>query len=160
MDAVVSAYRAHVEQVADMVFKTMLGLEIEPYPMPWLRPPDMVTAAVYFAGTWNGAVLLECTGRQARVFAQILMSIGMPETIDDDVKDALGELANMMAGNLKSVLPTGVVLSMPSVIQGNDYSLTMCGKLAVERVPFWSIEDIFGITLVETTESGQIPRPC
>ena len=148
-DAAVAAYRANVVQVVDMVFKTMLGLNVEPYPMHWVRPPDMVTAAVYFAGAWRGAVLLECTRLQARTFAQLLMSIGPPETIDEDVRDTLGELANMLAGNLKSVLPGGVVLSMPSVIEGSDYSLQICGNRSIERVPFWSVEDIFGVTLVE-----------
>jgi CheY-specific phosphatase CheX len=147
-DAVV-AYRANAVQVVDMVFRTMLGLKVEPYPMHWVRPPDMVTAAVYFAGSWRGAVLLECTHAQARHFAQLLMSIGPPETVDEDVRDALGELANMLAGNLKSVLPGGVVLSMPSVIEGSDYSLQICGNRSVERVPFWSSEGIFGVTLIE-----------
>jgi len=60
------------------------------------------------------------------------------------VRDALGELANMLAGNLKSVLPSGVVLSMPSVIEGSDYSLRICGKRLIERCRsgapriFWS----------------------
>jgi chemotaxis protein CheX len=145
----VAAYRANIAQVVDMVFTTMLGLNVEPYPMPWVRPPDMVGSAVYFAGKWRGAVVLECTRRQACTFAQRLMSIGTPEAIDEDVRDALGELANMLAGNLKSVLPHGVVLSMPSVIEGSDYSLRICGKRSVERAPFWGAEDIFGVTLVE-----------
>ena len=104
-DTAVVAYRANVAPVVDMVFRTMLGLKVEPYPMPWTRPPDMVTAAVYFVGAWRGAVLLECTRQQARTFAQLLMSIEAPKTVDENVKDALGELANMLAGNLKSVLP-------------------------------------------------------
>ncbi|MGP8245434.1 MAG: chemotaxis protein CheX [Bryobacteraceae bacterium] len=148
-DAAVVAYRANVVEVVDMVFRTMLGLKAEPYPMPWVRPPDMITAAVYFAGAWRGAVLLECTPCQARTFAQLLMSVGPAATVDDDVRDALGELANMLAGNLKPVLPGGVVLSMPSVIEGSGYSLQICGNRSIERVPFWTIGDIFGVTLVE-----------
>lgn len=157
-DAAVVAYRENVVPVVDMVFSTMLGLKVEPYPMPWVRPTDMVTAAVYFAGAWRGAVLLECTRRQARTFAQLLMSIGPSAMIDEDVRDALGELANMLAGNLKSVLPSGVVLSMPSVIEGSDYSLQICGKRSIERVPFWSIEDIFGVTLVEIFDTSDRER--
>ena len=152
-DTTVVAYRENVVPVVDMVFTTMLGLKVELYPMPWVRPPDMVTSAVYFAGAWQGAVLLECTRAQARTFAQLLMSIGPPATIDEDVRDTLGELANMLAGNLKSVLPSGVVLSMPSVIEGSDYSLQICGKRSIERVPFWSTADVFGVTLVETQVS-------
>jgi len=64
---------------------------------------------------------------------------------DEDVRDALGELANMLAGNLKSVLPSGVVLSMPSVIEGSDYSLRnlwkavdRAGAVLEHRGYFWS----------------------
>jgi CheY-specific phosphatase CheX len=152
-DPAIDAYRANVVQVVDTVFKTMLGLKVEPYPMDWVRPPDMVTAAVYFAGSWQGAVLLECTRSQACTFAQLLMSIGPPTTVDDDVRDTLGELANMLAGNLKSVLPGGVVISMPSVIEGSDYSIQICGNRSIERVPFWSMDDVFGVTLVEILEA-------
>jgi chemotaxis protein CheX len=153
-DTTVIAYRENVVPVVDMVFTTMLGLKVEMYPMPWVRPTEMVTAAVYFAGEWRGAVLLECTRRQARTFAQLLMPIDPAAMTDEDVRDALGELANMLAGNLKSVLPSGVVLSMPSVIEGSDYSLRICGKRLIERVPFWSTEDIFGVTLVDMFDTS------
>ena len=148
-DTAVLAYRANIEAVVDMVFSTMLGLKVELYPMPWACPPDMVTATVHFAGAWQGAVLLECTRGQARAFTRLLMSIDRSVMSDEDVRDALGELTNMLAGNLKSVLPGGVVLSMPSVIVGSDYSLQICGKRSIERVPFWTAEDVFGVTLIE-----------
>jgi chemotaxis protein CheX len=153
-DAAVMAYREYVVQVVEMVFQTMLGLEVEPHPKPWDRSFNMVTAAVYFAGPWNGAVLLECTQPQACRFAQLLMSIETPDTLNEDVRDALGELANMLAGNLKAVLPHGTVLSMPSVIEGADYSLQMCGKKSLERVPFACAQETFGVTLVETFGQG------
>jgi hypothetical protein len=41
---------------------------------------------------------------------------------------------------------------MPSVIEGSDYSLQMCGNRLIERMPFWSMEDVFGVTLVEILE--------
>jgi chemotaxis protein CheX len=154
-DTTIVAYRENVEQVVETVFKTMLGLNVEPYPIPWDRPQDMITAAVYFAGVWRGAVLLECTRAQAIAFAQLFLPIASPR-IDDDVRDALGELANMLAGNLKSVLTKGVMLSMPSVIEGSDYSLKICGNGRVERVPFWCVDDVFGVTLVKMADPADI----
>src|SRR5215471_8255964 len=117
IDCAVTAYRANAVQVVDLVFTTMLGLEVKPHHGLWSPPPDMVTAVVYFVGVWHGAVLLECSRDQACTFARLLMQVELPENVDDDVRDALGELANMLAGNLKSVLPPGVVLSMPSLIR-------------------------------------------
>ena len=42
---------------------------------------------------------------------------------------------------------------MPSVIEGSDYSIRICGNRSIERVPFWTVEDVFGVTLVEILES-------
>jgi hypothetical protein len=47
---------------------------------------------------------------------------------------------------------------MPSVIEGSDYSLQICGKRSIERVPFWSTEDIFGVTLVEIFDTSDRER--
>jgi hypothetical protein len=35
------------------------------------------------------------------------------------------------------------------VIEGSDCSLEICGKRSIERVPFWSAEDVFGVTLID-----------
>jgi chemotaxis protein CheX len=59
-----------------------------------------------------------------------------PDTVDDDVRDALGELANMIGGNLKSVMATDVRLSMPSVIDGTNYELRVCGSGVHQRIGF------------------------
>jgi chemotaxis protein CheX len=77
------------------------------------------------------------------------MGIGLPAAIDDDVRDVMGELANMVAGNLKSLLPKGVDLSMPSVVVGSDYSLHVCGVNAMERMTFSSGAGDFRVTLIE-----------
>lgn len=133
--------KADVEQVVATIFETMLGLPVEPYPMTWERPQDLVTAVVSFAGAWSGALVLECTSRQARLFAQRILSIDPPTMVNEDVKDALGELVNVLAGNLKSLLPHGVVISMPSMNLNGDFA-----KL-VWRVSFWCMDEAFAVTL-------------
>jgi hypothetical protein len=48
------------------------------------------------------------------------------------------------------VLPHGVALSMPSVVEGSDYSLRVCGGDAlVERAACSSPAGVFWITLVQ-----------
>jgi chemotaxis protein CheX len=98
--------------------------------------PGGVTAAVYFAGDWKGAVLIECSPQQAFEITARLLGSTAPRAMDEDVRDALGELANMVAGNLKSVLPRGVGISMPSVVEGTDYSLKVCGGNLSTRLRF------------------------
>jgi len=147
-----SVYREDLARIVVSVFQTMLQLEIAPTETAWTPAPDALTAAIYFAGTWKGAVLLECTRPQAFEFTHRLMSIDPPASINDDVRDALGELANMLAGNLKSILPHGIGLSMPSVVEGTDYSLRVCGGSLIDRLPYSSPLGVIWVTLIEMIE--------
>jgi len=142
-------YRNDLASIVQSVFQTMMDLEVAVCEAPWTHAGNTITAAVHFVGQWRGATLVECDAPQACQFAARFMGIALPAMIDDDVRDAMGELANMVAGNLKSVLPHGVDLSMPSVVEGSDYSLRVCGAKAVERMTFSSAVGNFRITLIE-----------
>ncbi|MGA2588760.1 MAG: chemotaxis protein CheX [Bryobacteraceae bacterium] len=149
-----NTYRADLANIVESVFQTMMDIEVQPVEAlcstPQVPPAaNPVTGAVYFAGEWRGAVLIECTRQQACYLAHRFMGVDTPLVIDDDVRDTIGELANMLAGNLKSVLPGGVGLSMPSVVEGTDYSLRICGGNAVERVLLTGVIGSFCITLIE-----------
>jgi chemotaxis protein CheX len=71
-----------------------------------------------------------------------------PDAVDDVVRDVLGELANMIGGNLKCILVPGIRLSMPSVVDGSDYSLRVCGAEVRERLAFQCGEGTFWITVL------------
>ena len=139
---------SELAQIVESVFGAMLGLEAGECGAPWFPGGDRLTAAVHLAGDWNGAVLLECDRRQACRFAGRFLSMDPPGTVDDVVRDVLGELANMLGGNLKCVLTRGIRLSMPSVVDGSDYSLRICGAEARERLAFQCAEGPFWVTVV------------
>jgi len=146
----IDVYKEDLGRIAHDIFDTMLSVEVQPAEQEWRPARNRLTGAVYLAGAWRGAVLLECDRDQAHYFTNRLMAVPLPEEVNDDVRDTLGELANMLGGNLKSVLPHGVVLSMSSVVEGCDYSLRVCGgKAVVERVAYRSPAGVFWITLVE-----------
>ena len=141
-------YREGVALVAASVYETMLGLPVRQVP-PWQESmPTALTGAVYYAGTWKGALLLECAFDQAIDWAARLMTLD-PPVDPEDVRDGLGELANVIAGNLKPLLPPGVGLSLPSVVQGSDYSLRICGGNLAETLYLADPLGPFRITLVE-----------
>jgi chemotaxis protein CheX len=145
----VDAYQEEVSQIVGDVFRTMLNVEVTPEHQPWTPRSGDITAAIFFAGSWMGAALVECTEEQARIWTRRLLSIAEPAEINDDVRDAMGEIVNMIGGNLKSVLPGGVGLSMPSVVEGKQYSMQICGTNMTDRQCFHSADGAFGITLVE-----------
>ena len=149
----IEAYRAEITRIVEDVFGTMLNLE-DVYSAGAGSPaPGSLTVAIHFVGQWNGAVLLQCSIAQALEFTTRLMPGVRPSRMDEDVRDAIGELANMVAGNLKSVLPGGVCLSMPSVIDGSDYALNICGKNAAYTLGFGSALGEFWVTLVHVLDS-------
>lgn len=137
-------------QIVESVFDTMLGLRVAGDATPGFLGSDRLTAAVHLAGEWSGAVLLECDRDQACRFASRFLSLDPAAAVDDVVRDVLGELANMIGGNLKCVLTRGIQLSMPSVIDGSDYSLRVCGAEVRERLAFACQEGVFWITVLST----------
>ena len=135
-------------QIAESVFATMMNLEVGQGGTPWFPGGNRLTSALHLAGDWNGAVLLECDREQACRFAGRFLSMDPPDTLDDVVRDVLGELANMIGGNLKCVLTPGIRLSMPSVVDGSDYSVRVVGAEVRERLAFQCAEGPFWITVL------------
>jgi chemotaxis protein CheX len=139
-----------LEQIVESVFITMMDLEVSTCDSPWTPARDRMTSFVYLAGEWNGAVLLECNRRQACHFAGRILSMDPPQDVDDDVRDVLGELANVIGGNMKSGMATGVRLSMPTVMDGSECDLRVCGSEIQERMAFQCAEGQFWVTVLST----------
>jgi chemotaxis protein CheX len=145
-DTTIEIQPDELAQIVESVFQTMLGLEVAECPTPWIPGEDQWISFVHLAGGWNGAVLLECGAGQACRFASRFLSMDPPASVDDVVRDVLGELANMIGGNLKCVLPPGMRLSMPSVVEGSDYR----GPGVRDRLVFNCADGCFGITVLTT----------
>ena len=97
------------------VWSTVLGLEARP-----LRedpnPEQMVlTGCVEISGAWQGMVLLDCAPMLARRMAATMLDAEEKSLSLHDVYDALGEIANIVAGNIKAMLPGPSSLSLPKI---------------------------------------------
>ena len=89
---------------------------------------ESITASVQISGTFDGAVHLTCERDAAIEVAGRMFGRGASTLMDDEVRDALGELANMVAGNLKSRLSGRSRLSLPTVVEGSGYEITRLGS--------------------------------
>lgn len=137
---------SELAQIVESVFSTMMNLEVGEGVTPWISSPDRITSAVHLTGDWNGAVILECDRVQACRLSGRFLSMDPPDQVDDDVRDVLGELGNMIGGNLKCVLTSGIRISMPTVTDGDHQRQYICGSEVLNRValqcaegPFWII---------------------
>lgn len=133
------------------VFETMLGLKAGPSAEALPSCAELMTAAVYLSGRHRGAVLIHCLPPQACAFAARFLSIATPGLVDDEVLDVLGELTNMVAGNLPCTLVPGTLLSIPSVFEGPAARLRVCGSHGAERAAFRTVSGPFWVTMVSTS---------
>jgi chemotaxis protein CheX len=141
-------YREGVARVAASIYETMLGLPVREVPRGREPLSASLTGAIYYAGTWKGALLVECAREQAIEWTARLLSLDPPLDAED-IRDGLAELTNMIAGNLKPLLPSGVSLSLPSVVEGSDYSLRIRGGNLAETLYLADPLGPFRISLVE-----------
>ena len=92
--------------VTETVWAEMLGLHLEPAGQAATCPNgSSLTAIIHIEGAWTGAAVLSCSRRLAQIAASIMFSLDGGEPATEEVRDALGELANVIGGNLKAMLP-------------------------------------------------------
>lgn len=142
-----------VVEIVESIFSTMLEIDVSLSDSAHSPSGERMTSTVYLEGDWNGAVSLECNRSQACQFAGRFLATDPPPAVDDDVKDALGELVNMIGGNIKSVLTKETRLSMPSVIDGHDYELRICGSHSRDVSAFQFFGGTFWVTILDECSS-------
>jgi hypothetical protein len=107
---------ATVQSIAEEAWSALVGDEEFLVPMPGGAPDDAVSSWVEVVGPWTGTVVLTCARPTAEELARCLLKEHAPPVLDpEDVEDALGELANVVGGNVKAVLPGPSVLGLPEV---------------------------------------------
>ena len=74
------------------------------------------SSCINVSGPWQGTILLERPESIARHAAVMLFSTDGDETSDEDIHDALKELAAMIGKRMRSVLPESAKLSRPSIV--------------------------------------------
>jgi chemotaxis protein CheX len=138
-----------LQQIVGSVFQQMMSLDISPSETECTPGTDRLTSFVQITGDWEAAVLFECNQWQACQFAGRILSVDPPESVDDDVRDVLGELANMIGGNIKSEMPKGLRLSMPTVVDGSHVGLRFCGSKVRQTLSFECSEGAFWVFVQE-----------
>jgi chemotaxis protein CheX len=134
-DGAPEGWQPLLELAVREVFEIMLGCKLD---APNGQPAENFefTAMVGLAGQLCGVLTLRCSAASAVLMTTKMLG-GDAKEDDPAVWDALGEVANMIAGNFKNKL-TGMgdtcMLSVPTVITGADYtyhSLADAGPLEI-----------------------------
>ncbi|MDO5628497.1 MAG: chemotaxis protein CheX [Mobilicoccus sp.] len=114
-----------VEQIVNEVWSSMLGLPVETYhgDTPPTIEGEALSGSVGVSGATDCLICLEVNAGAARTFGAAMFGLAEDEASEEDIADAVGELTNMVGGNIKSLLPEPSSLSLPVVAQGKSPTL-------------------------------------
>jgi chemotaxis protein CheX len=135
-------YNDIVEGTKD-VFNTMLMIELQAgEPVVNGVIDSNLSSILGLGGDIKGLLGIHCPEQTAKRITGELLGIEV-ETMDDDVNDAIGEIANMIAGNLKIAFEKNGIntqLAIPTTVTGKSYKTSRPQQAYCITVPF-SLDD-------------------
>ena len=114
-------------------FKTFVGIDLiagNPHFQGRTVVMDRdISAIIGLSGDIRGAVVMSMKKGLAIKLADILVGTAHTE-MDDDIVDAIGEIVNIIAGNIKSEVEGGekIVISLPTVVKGKEHTFAWPGR--------------------------------
>jgi chemotaxis protein CheX len=138
-------------EVTKDTFRDFVQMENVEAKNPFYLDPDKgmewdISAVIGLSGVIRGAVIVSMKTELAIKLTDLLAGPGHT-SIDADVVDAIGEINNIIAGNIKPKVPNGekIVISIPTVIKGKEHSIAWPSKQTrILCIPFRAYEnDIF-----------------
>jgi len=136
------------ERAVRQLFQSVLDLEIAPTSVDQWGCVGPIIGIIHLSGGWDGFVLTGFEPSLAEAVAAHIMAAPDNPLSEDEVRDAVGEIANILAGNLKFLIPTWTQMSIPAVVEGT-VSRKMERKVsAIRRLYFTTVHGRFWPTLV------------
>lgn len=144
-----------IEEVVHDVWSTYAETSLHPAVPPAEEPRsalDMVTGRIFVTGAWTGSIEVEASRELATDAAARMLGIELDTVSFADVKDALGELTNIIGGNIKSMLPGPSHLSLPAVWEGSAPRIRRQHEQKVDGATLVSGDERLSVTVWENTE--------
>ena len=109
---------------------------------------ESIIGTIDFSGDVNGHLSIRFPVSTAVLVACAFLYLETDDLQDEDIKDALGELANILAGQVKaSIDPQGskVHLSLPKVLTNHECTCGECTCGEQTQIPFYLDEGEFTV---------------
>jgi CheY-specific phosphatase CheX len=146
MDLAAFDLPAFLRGATQEVFDTMLSMELTEKDHQELTGASRIVGSVSLAGSVSGTVNIHVSDTFASLITANMLGMELDEIdSDEEVHDVIGELSNMIGGDLKSHLcDAGFTceLSIPSITSGKDFSIESKGWAVNEIVYFQYQEHI------------------
>ena len=134
-------YAQDIADATQEIFSSMVMLDVtpgEPFKRTDSKLSNSISGIIGLAGTIKGMLTIHLPNEAALAITTAFLGMDVEE-IDEDVCDAVGELANMLGGSMKAILDPGgsdVQLSMPSAVHGEEYAVDCLADAEQVTVPF------------------------
>jgi chemotaxis protein CheX len=130
-------FEINLDRATDEVFTTMVGASCAPATGGSTGPEaETISAVIGLAGALSGSLVLHSSATAAMRIVERMTGIE-PDGVDAMVRDAVGEVCNMVAGAWKGLDPalaSGCLLSTPTVVAGTSYQLfSQRAPIRIER---------------------------
>lgn len=144
------------EQAVQQLFESMLDMSVTPTNVGQWNCLGPVVGIIHLSGGWDGFVLAGFEPGLAQVVAARMMAAPDLDSTDEDLMDAVGEVANILAGNLKVLIPEWTAMSIPAVIEGT-VSRPMPGlSTPINRLYFHTDHGRFWLTMIPSNVDAEL----
>lgn len=123
---------AEVIDLVRAVWASLLGWDVDPADA---AVAGRWSARVAISGGWSGIVVLRCDEALLRRATAALFGLPPEEATAELMADALGELTNIVGGNLKALLPGPCALGLPTLEGSDAGELALRVELVCESLP-------------------------
>lgn len=141
---------AEINQFVTDIWSTFLNMQVTATDQPFkpVGKDNTLAGCVQITGEWQGTVTLYAPKALGRKIAASMYAMEESDIDDQMVQDVMGEITNMIAGNIKSLLPTPCSISLPSVAV-TDYDLHHPGSEPLTTVNFKCDEHPFLVVMLQ-----------
>lgn len=141
-----------VRDIVRAVWSTQLGLDVQDGDTTLFdQGEETLTAAIHINGDFNGGIRAECSRSLIRRAAAVMFSLREEDLTPDDERDVVGELTNVIAGNIKALIPGKNSLSLPTIVEGTDYQVSSPDVKSSDDLVFVLDGDSMVVTVLEHT---------
>ncbi len=149
--------REQLDEIAASVFDSMLEMTVTSADVGELSGRQL-TGSVHITGGWSGSVTVRAGHELASRVAAAMFMMEPGEASDEDVRDAFGELANMVGGNVKGMMPNSEALSLPVVTDGLDAVSCIPGAQLVTEAHYESDAGHFVVSVYTAPKKTAEPH--
>jgi len=141
---------ATIHELTETVWDTVLD-------MPVVRsahapaPPEggVIASCIHISGKWEGMIVLNFSRPLGERIAGVMFDTEPGVLSPAEIQDAVGELANVIGGNLKALLPGPCKLSLPLVDEGEDSAFDVFGGEKITEVSYVCEGEPFQVRVFE-----------